>query len=64
MNGISALTAAMALIVLGSSCQQSRKSEKNKPDSRYLNLKVKLDSYFDCRGETNDLFNEKYAKVK
>ncbi len=34
MNGISALTAAMALLVLGSSCQQSGKSEKNKPDSQ------------------------------
>ena len=38
--------------------------EKNEHDSKYLNLEVKLDSYFDCRGETNGLLNEKECQNK
>lgn len=32
--------------------------------STYLNLEVKLESYFDCRGETNGLLNEKECQDK
>jgi hypothetical protein len=40
--------------------------EEKKEDisKSYLNLEVKLDSYFDCRGETNGLLNEKECQDK
>ena len=37
--------------------------EKNEP-GKIFKFKSKLDSYFDCRGEINSSFNEKYAKIK
>ena len=40
--------------------------EEKKEDisKSYLNLEVKLDSFFDCRGETNGLLNEKECQDK